>query len=126
MTMLNAAPTATAAPAAPAQGAPAAASAGSRAPRAPDLHVLGSGGTAGPAEVKTVTVPLDAFAKQGGPDAAVQTANGVVSVHAVFQLDDKTHELTVAIVDQNGQLIRMIPPHSVARMIAAMAMYRGR
>jgi hypothetical protein len=74
----------------------------------------------------SVTVPLDDFAKQSGPDAAVQTAGGVVSVHAVFQLDAKTRELSVAIVSEDGQLIRMIPPKSVARMIAAMATYRGR
>jgi uncharacterized FlaG/YvyC family protein len=74
----------------------------------------------------SVTVPLDQFAKQSGPDAAVQTAAGVVSVHAVFQLDAKTRELSVAIVSEDGQLIRMIPPESVARMIAAMATYRGR
>ena len=98
--------------------------------RAPDFHVLGSDGTPGATGVGTspnqVAIPLDQFAKQGGPDASVSTAGGVVSVHAVFQLDAKTRELTVAIVNENGQLVRMIPPESVARMITAMAAYRGR
>jgi len=103
---------------------------GDQKARAPEFHVLGSGGTAGATGVadrqNTVTIPLDQFAKQSGPDASVQTASGVVSLHAVFQLDAKTRELSVAIVNEDGQLVRMIPPESVARMIAAMAMYRGR
>lgn len=100
-------------------------------PKLPPLHLLGSG--AAPVEEAGrvapragVVVALDQFAKQGGPDASVQTDNGPVNVHVVFQLDDKTHELSVAIVNQDGQLIRMIPPESVSRMIAAMAAYRGR
>jgi hypothetical protein len=98
--------------------------------KSPDFHILGSGGTAGATGVEAksnqVTIPLDQFAKQSGPDAAVHTAGGVMSVHAVFQLDAKTRELTVAIVNEDGQLVRLIPPESVSRMITAMAMYRGR
>jgi uncharacterized FlaG/YvyC family protein len=41
-------------------------------------------------------------------------------------MDERTRELTVAVVDQDGNLIRMIPAESVARMITAMAAYRGR
>jgi hypothetical protein len=73
-----------------------------------------------------VVVPLDAFAKQGGPDVSVKTAAGLMRVHAVFQMDPTTRELTVSVVDEAGRLIRMIPSDSVARMIAAMAAYRGR
>ncbi len=73
-----------------------------------------------------LTVPLDQFAKRGGPDASVKTATGVVYVHAVFQMDPTTKEMSVSIVDEAGRLVRMIPPDSVARMIAAMATYRGR
>jgi hypothetical protein len=100
-----------------------------RQARTPDLHLPGSDvstATGVMARPGSVMVPLDQFAKQSGPDAAVQTAAGVVSVHAVFQLDAQTRELSVAIVSADGQLIRMIPPKSVARMIAAMATYRGR
>lgn len=97
---------------------------------APEFHVLGSSGTPGAtgvaAKAGSLAIPLDQFAKQSGPDAAVQTASGVMSVHAVFQLDAKTRELTVAIVNEDGQLVRMIPPESVSRMITAMATYRGR
>lgn len=79
-----------------------------------------------PAQAKVV-VPLDTFGKQGGPDAAVETGGGgMVQVHAVFQMDPTTRELTVSVVDADGRLIRMIPPDSVARMLAAMATYRGR
>ncbi len=73
-----------------------------------------------------VTVPLDAFAKRAGPDAQVKTDQGPVSLHAVFQQDPVTKEMTVSLVDEAGRLIRMIPPDSVAKMIAAMAAYRGR
>jgi hypothetical protein len=148
MTMLNAASTATNVPsgtstahavAAPAPANPAATQPpaaqhrqAAKEPEAkgPEFHVLGSSGTAGATGVGdrpgSVTVPLDQFSKQSGPDASVQTAGGVVSVHAVFQLDAKTRELSVAIVNEDGQLVRMIPAESVSRMIAAMAMYRGR
>jgi hypothetical protein len=146
MTMLNAAPTATAAPTGATVVAtvptptvpvpPTPAGAGQTAKdakgqaEAPDVHVLGSGGTPGATgsadRTVGVTVPLDAFAKRSGPDATVRTVNGTVSVHAVFQLDDKTRQVTVAIVNEDGKLVRLIPPESVSRMIAAMAMYRGR
>ena len=75
---------------------------------------------------RSLTVPLDAFAKRAGPDAAVSTDAGVVRVHAVFQMDPTTKEMTVSVVDESGRLVRMIPPESVAQMIAAMAAYRGR
>lgn len=77
-------------------------------------------------DARQVTVPLDQFARKGGPDASVKTDTGVVYVHAVFQMDPTTKEMSVSIVDEAGRLIRMIPPDSVARMIAAMATYRGR
>jgi hypothetical protein len=89
----------------------------------------GAGSTQGAAAIGgqgAVTVPLDRFARQGGPDVAVRTASGLVRVHAVFQMDPSTRELTVSVVDEGGRLIRMIPSDSVARMIAAMASYRGR
>ena len=73
-----------------------------------------------------VVVPLDSFAKRGGPDVAVQTDQGLVRVHAIFQVDPTTRELTVSVVDEAGKVIRMIPSDSVARMIAAMSAYRRR
>jgi hypothetical protein len=72
------------------------------------------------------TVQLDAFARRGGPDVAVNTDHGLVRVHAVFQMDPATKEMSVSVVDEAGRLIRMIPPDSVAQMIAAMAAYRSR
>ena len=142
MTMLNAAPTAATAPNGASAGAAVPMARTAPAPAktpaqgddkpAAEFRLAGSGastasGATGVMAARgAVTVPLDAFAKQSGPDAAVQTANGVVSVHAVFQLDARTRELTVAIVNEDGQLVRFIPPESVSRMIAAMAAYRGR
>jgi hypothetical protein len=149
MTMLNAAPTAASVPTgtSPASASPAPFAnpvpvpaqpsaaqhhepAREREAGRPDFHVLGSGGTSGATGVadrpNSMLVPLDQFSKQSGPDASVKTATGDVSVHAVFQLDAKTRELSVAIVNEDGQLVRLIPPESVARMIAAMATYRGR
>ena len=83
-------------------------------------------GLTAPRSDTAVTVPLDAFAKRGGPDVAVSTTAGMVRVHAVFQVDPTTREMTVSVVDEAGKLVRMIPPDSVAQMIAAMAAYRGR
>jgi hypothetical protein len=102
----------------------------------PNLQLPGSGaGAAGVEQMSTiagprrdshVTVPLDAFARRGGPDVAVKTDDGLVRAHAVFSIDPTTHEMSVSVVDEAGRLIRMIPPDSVAKMIAAMATYRGR
>jgi hypothetical protein len=74
----------------------------------------------------TVVVPLDKFSKESGPDVSVRTEAGLVRVHAVFQMDPSTRELSVSVVDEAGRLIRTIPSESVSRMIAAMATYRGR
>jgi hypothetical protein len=106
------------------------------APAAP-LPISGSGAGAAAVAASTtglapigaqgaVVVPLDSFAKRGGPDVAVRTDGGLVRVHAIFQIDPKTRALTVSVVDEAGQVIRMIPADSVSRMIAAMSAYRGR
>ncbi len=144
MTMPNAAPTAAPVPAgtAAAAGAPGPAPRSAPTPQArptgqsrakdpgaalPELHIMGSGGAAGAdGSAGAITVQLDAFARQSGPDAAVQTAAGLVSLHAVYVFDAGTRDMTVAIVDQDGNLIRTIPAESVGRMIADMAKYRWR
>ncbi len=146
MTTLNATPAAIASPTGtgtlPVTGQalpdPAARKAEPKRLDATSLHVPASGGmTSAAADAalgmtalgtarNRVVIPLDAFAKQAGPDVSVRTATGVVSAHAVFQMDARTRELTVAVVDQDGNLLRLIPPESVARMITAMAAYRGR
>lgn len=113
--------------------------AGSAAPARAPLPLPGAGAGAGatdglrlPGVPRTdrpdgaVTVPLDAFAKRAGPDVAVSADAGLVRVHAVFQMDPSTKEMSVSVVDEAGRLVRMIPPDSVAKMIAAMAAYRGR
>jgi hypothetical protein len=72
------------------------------------------------------SVALDDFAERGGPDVEVRTEAGMQSMHAVFHMDPATNEMRVSIVDAAGRLVRMIPPDSVAQMIAAMATYHGR
>ena len=114
MTMLNAASTAvnvpsgaTAAAAAPTPAAPSTPTPAPAQPvqhhqaarehevREPDFLVLGSGGTPGAAGVadgqNAVTVPLDQFSKQSGPDASVQTSGGIVSVHAQSMFPTMPH-----------------------------------
>ena len=99
---------------------------------AASLHLPGAAGVeqlptiAGPRRETGITVGLDAFARRGGPDVAVATDTGLVRAHAVFSVDPTTKEMSVSVVDEAGKLIRMIPPDSVAKMIAAMATYRGR
>ncbi len=67
---------------------------------------------------------LDEFGRRAGPDAAVRTAAGFVQVYAVFAIDPQTKRVRVSVVDDQGHLIRMIPPENVGEMIAAMASYQ--
>jgi len=68
---------------------------------------------------------LDDFARRAGPDVALGSGPGIVRVYAIFAVDPETKQLRVRVVDDSGRLIRMIPPESVAEMIAAMNGYRG-
>jgi hypothetical protein len=66
---------------------------------------------------------LDEFSKKAGPDVAYTKAGVQTEVYAVFNIDPKTHELRISVVDSAGRLLRMIPPESVGEMLAAMANY---
>ncbi len=68
---------------------------------------------------------LDEFSRRAGPDVAYTKAGVQTEVYAVFNIDPKTHELRISVVDASGRLVRMIPPESVGEMLAAMANYRG-
>jgi hypothetical protein len=57
------------------------------------------------------------------PDAEIAIADTLVRVHAMFQVDPKTNKVRVSVVDENGKLVRLIPPESVSEMLAAMAAY---
>ena len=97
----------------------------------PELALLT--GASGPARPWPATPGSDptagdppAAAHDGPPDAEIAIANSLVRVHAMFQVDPKTKEVQVSVVDDRGRLIRIIPPDSVAQMIAAMASYARR
>ena len=86
----------------------------------------GVGSAAAPGAVRPVIDPaLDAFARQAGPDVAIGSGPAIVRVYAIFAVDPQTNRVRVRVVDDTGRLIRMIPPESVAEMLAAMSGYGG-
>ena len=74
---------------------------------------------------RPVDPKLDEFARRAGPDVAVGSGQGMVRVYAIFSVDPGTKRLKVRVVDDSGRLVRIIPPESVAEMIAAMSAYGG-
>jgi hypothetical protein len=66
----------------------------------------------------------DLFAKQAGPDVSFKGPNGPTEAYAVFQIDPQSKRLQVMVVDGEGQVLRVIPPRSVAEMIESMSRYR--
>ncbi len=91
-------------------------------------------GTGAPAPVQAARparVPgngrrLDEFSKEAGPDVKIDTPGGPVAMFAVFSVDPDTEEVRVAVVDESGRLVRLIPADSVAEMVNTMAAYRVR
>ncbi len=65
---------------------------------------------------------VDPFAAKAGPDISYRS----MEVYAVFRQDPQTRQMQVAIFDGDGRLLRMIPPASVAQMLATMSAYRFR
>jgi hypothetical protein len=65
----------------------------------------------------------DAFALAAGPDVRTDGPTGPVAVYAVFSVDAETNEVHVAVIDELGRLVRMIPAKSVSDMIRMMASY---
>ena len=66
----------------------------------------------------------DRFAKQAGPDVSFKGPDGVTEAYAVFQIDPESKQIQVTVVDSEGQIIRVIPPHSVTQMMESMGRYR--
>lgn len=60
------------------------------------------------------------FAKRAGPDVSFKGPDGMTEAYAVFQIDPESKRLRVTVVDANGQVLRVIPPHSVTDMMKAM------
>ena len=67
----------------------------------------------------------DRFAKQAGPDVSFKGPDGLTEAYAVFQIDPESKQLRVMVVDGQGQVLRVIPPRSVADMMQSMGRYRG-
>jgi hypothetical protein len=70
------------------------------------------------------TSQKDHFSKQAGPDVSFKGPDGVTEAYAVFQIDPESKQLLVMVVDAQGQVLRMIPPHSVSQMMQTMSRYR--
>ncbi len=66
----------------------------------------------------------DRFAKQGGPDVSFKGPDGMTEAYAVFQIDPESKQIQVMVVDAQGQILRVIPPHSVSQMMQSMGRYR--
>ncbi len=67
----------------------------------------------------------DRFARRAGPDVSIKTSDGMTQVYAVFSVDPESKELRVALVDDEGRVLRTIPPSSVAQMIQSMGRYHA-
>lgn len=67
---------------------------------------------------------LDGFGRAAGPDVAIVAGPSMVRMYAVFDVDPTSRDLSVRVMDESGRLVRMIPPESIAQMLAAMARYR--
>lgn len=68
----------------------------------------------------------DEFSEQAGPDVRVDGPDGPVAMFAVFSVDPETDEVRVAVVDEQGRLVRLIPADSVSEMVATMHSYQAR
>lgn len=67
----------------------------------------------------------DTIGARRSADVRIDGLNGAVYVHVVFSVDDATNEVRIAVFDDAGQLVRIIPPKSVAEMLTTMAQYAG-
>lgn len=68
----------------------------------------------------------DEFSQRAGPDVRVDGPDGPVGMFAVFSVDPETDEVRVAVVDEQGRLVRVIPADSVSEMMATMHSYLAR
>ena len=69
---------------------------------------------------------MDQFSQQAGPDVRVDGADGPTAMFAVFTVDPETDRVRVAVVDEQGRVVRLIPAESVSEMVATMDSYRTR
>jgi hypothetical protein len=78
-------------------------------------------------EVKPVVPGLgrgpDGEPGRAAPDVSVSTHGGEHPSYVSFDVDPKTHELHISVLDGDGRVVRVIPPDSVAQMMSAMARY---
>jgi hypothetical protein len=94
-----------------------------------DSVVLASGSVAPPSPVddRASAGPAgDPFLGRAGPDVVIGRPPALVRVYAVFRIDPQTRSVRCEVVDENGRILRMIPPATVTEMITAMAGYARR
>ncbi|MFN8629878.1 MAG: hypothetical protein U0838_06010 [Chloroflexota bacterium] len=89
---------------------------------------LGGSGTAGAtgvdARVNQLTIPLDQFLRQSGPDAEVDLGRRHERTRSSGSTPRPASSPSRSST-RTTQPVRLIPPDSVARMITAMATYRA-
>jgi hypothetical protein len=64
----------------------------------------------------------DPFSARAGADVSYRN----LSTYAVFRYNAEKHTTQVAVYSEEGRLVRLIPPGSVAEMVSAMSSYRPR
>jgi FlaG protein len=84
----------------------------------PELAPLGGAGRTPRRSPATHDAPAEP-----SPDVEIALADTLIRVHTLFRVDPTTNEVKVTVVDDEGQVVRMIPAESVAEMIAAMDSY---
>jgi hypothetical protein len=67
----------------------------------------------------------DDFVDTAGPDIRVDGPDGPTSLSAIFTVDPDTAEVQVAVVDDRGRLVRLIPQDSLSELLITMHRYGG-
>jgi hypothetical protein len=83
-----------------------------------EITTIGSAGVAmpsGPASSAPVV--------RTTPSAEGSSSYGLSRYYAVFDVDPLTREVSLTVVDESGQVLRTIPPSTVAEMLASLRRY---
>jgi hypothetical protein len=83
-----------------------------------EITTIGSAGVAMPSGPAVSVAPSPA-----PPSAERSSSYGLSRYYAVFDLDPLTHEVSLTVVDESGQVLRTIPPSTVSEMLASLRRY---